>query len=189
MKWAMPKKNHQDKLKRYKLYLEDQGIRPSVVSTYVFRVSKYLAASKSPDQDAFDAFRESLRKKGLKRSTINGYSIAIKSYHKSLGEDVSYKFLKVNNTIPYYFTEKEVEDIFACVDNFKHYAMLSVLFYGALRGSELASLDIQDIDLESRTIRVREGKGGKYGIAYISQDCVSTLRYYLEIHKTFSTDS
>ena len=37
--------------------------------------------------------------------------------------------------------------------------MLTVLFYGALRVSELCSLNTDDIDLETLTIRVREGKG------------------------------
>lgn len=120
MRWTMPKKGNTEKLKRYRLHLEDCGIRPSVVDTYVFRVSKYLAASKTPGQEAFDTFRERLRKRGLKRSTINGYSIAIKSYHRSLGEDVSYKFLKVNNIIPYYLTGEEIIAIFNSIDNFKH---------------------------------------------------------------------
>ena len=187
MKWTKPKKTN--KLEKFKLWLEDQGIRPSVRVTYLFRVGKYLKFTDHPGQEAFDAFREHLRSRGLKRSTLNGYSIAVKAYHRSIGEMVTYRFLKPNNIIPYYFTEEEVERIFACVDNFKHFAMLSVLFYAALRVSELANLDIQDVDLEARTIRVRDGKGGRYGIAYISQDCVSTLKDYLEMRKKLHTES
>jgi integrase/recombinase XerD len=190
MKWAMPTKSRTsaDKLNNFRKWLEDQGIRPSVRKTYLFRVEKYLKFTRTPSQESFDAFREQLRNKGLKRSTLNGYSIAVKAYHRSLGETVSYKFLKPNNVIPYYFTEAEVESIFACVENFKHFAMLSVLFYAALRVSELANLDVQDVDLDSRTISVRDGKGGRYGIAYISQDCASTLKDYLEVRKKLRTE-
>jgi len=110
MKWTKPKKTN--KLEKFKLWLEDQGIRLSVRETYLFRVGKYLKFTNRPGQEAFDAFREHLRSKGLKRSTLNGYSIAVKAYHRSLGEEVDYKFLRVNNVIPYYFNEQEIQDIF-----------------------------------------------------------------------------
>jgi hypothetical protein len=100
MKWAMPsrkKKDSPNKLSKFKIWLEDQGVRPSVRETYLFRVGKYLKFTNSPCQEAFDAFREHLRSKGLKRSTLNDYSIAVKAYHRSIGESVSYKFLRPNN--------------------------------------------------------------------------------------------
>jgi len=59
--------------------------------------------------------------------------------------------------------------------------MLTVLFYGALRVSELCSLNTDDIDLEALTIRVREGKGGIYSIALISPQCSDVLKSYLEM--------
>ena len=59
--------------------------------------------------------------------------------------------------------------------------MLTVLFYGALRVSELCSLNTDDIDLETLDIRVREGKGGKYGMALMSPQCADILKSYLEM--------
>jgi len=58
-----------------------------------------------------------------------------------------------------------------------------------LRVSELANVDIKDIDLDARTIRVREGKGDRYGIAYITQDCANMLRDYLEIRQQLPIES
>ena len=96
------------------------------------------------------------------------------------GEEVTSKFLKVSDQIPYFFSEDEVTKIFDSITNFKHYAMLNVLFYGALRVSELCSLNTDDIDLEALTIRVREGKGGIYSIAIMSPHCSDILKSYLE---------
>jgi integrase len=48
--------------------------------------------------------------------------------------------------------------------------MIIILFYASLRASELCNLDIGDIDLQTRSIRVREGKGGQYGMAFITQE-------------------
>jgi site-specific recombinase XerD len=42
-------------------------------------------------------------------------------------------------------------------------------------------LNIEDMDLETLTIRVREGKGGRYGIALMSPQCSDVLKSYLEM--------
>lgn len=184
-KWNWPSgtQNIQPAILKFKNYLQDNGYRASVITGYTFRVKNYLqfANTSRPTQDTLDQFRQVLRSRGLKRSTINGYSIAIKAYHKMNGETVTYKFLKVSDQIPYFFTEEDVTKIFSVIKNYKHYAMLNVLFYGALRVSELCALNIEDIDLESLTIRVREGKGGKYGIALMSPQCSDILKSYLDM--------
>lgn len=162
-KWNFPSSasNVQPAVNKFKNYLQDNGYRPIVIEGYVFRVKHYLkfAGTSRPTQDTLNEFRQVLHSRGLKRSTINGYSISIKAYHKMYGEEVTYKFLKVSDQIPYVFSEDEVTEIFSVIKNYKHYTMLTVLFYGALRVSELCSLNTDDIDLETLTIRVREGKG------------------------------
>lgn len=184
-KWEWPSSanNIQPAVLKFKNYLQDNGYRASVITGYTFRVKNYLqfAGTSRPTQETLNEFRQVLHARGLKRSTINGYSIAIKAYHKMYGESVTYKFLKVSDQIPYFFTEEDVTKIFSVIKNYKHYAMLNVLFYGALRVSELCALNTDDIDLESLTIRVREGKGGKYGIALMSPQCSDILKSYLEM--------
>jgi integrase/recombinase XerD len=184
-KWDFPSSGNciQPAILRFKNHLQDNGYRSSVIEGYVFRVKNYLlfAGSSRPNQETLDTFRQVLHSRGLKRSTINGYSIAIKAYHRMYGEEVTYKFLKVSDQIPYFFNEEDVATIFNSIKNFKHYTMLNVLFYGALRVSELCSLNTSDVDLESLTIRVREGKGGRYGIALISPQCSEVLKNYLEM--------
>jgi integrase/recombinase XerD len=184
-KWDLPSGTNeiQPAVMKFKNYLHDSGYRDSVIVGYVFRVKKYLqfAGTSRPTQDTLNEFRQVLHARGLKRSTINGYSISIKAYHKMYGEEVTYKFLKVSDQIPYFFNEDEVTRIFNAVKNYKHYTMLTVLFYGALRVSELCSLNTDDIDLETLNIRVREGKGGKYGIALMTHRCADILKKYLEM--------
>ena len=55
------------------------------------------------------------------------------------------------------------------------------LFYDCLRASELCNLDESNLDLKSRTLRIREGEGGKDGFVMISSECVEILKRYLEI--------
>jgi integrase/recombinase XerD len=98
-----------------------------------------------------------------------------------LGEKVKLQHLKRNEIMPYYFDESEVQAIFSACQNLKHLAMLQLLFFGCLRASELCNLDDLDLDLKGLSVRVREGKGGRDGITYISEECAGTLRRYLEI--------
>jgi integrase/recombinase XerD len=170
-------------LQRYKRFLEDNGFRDSTIDSYVGHVGRYLkfSGTDKPSVEAAGQFRQVLHEKRLSRSTINNYSFAMVNYHKMLGETVSFPFLKRNDDLPYYFNEGDVRDIFDACNNLKHYAMLQTLFYGCLRASELCNLDDQDLDLKTLTIHVRAGKGGRDGIAYISNDCAKTLKKYLEV--------
>ncbi len=98
-----------------------------------------------------------------------------------VGQHVSFAFVKPNNTIPYYFDEEEITRIFIICNNIKHFAMLKTIFYASLRASELCNLDDSDVDIKALTIRVRNGKGGKDAIVYITDDCAKTLKRYLEV--------
>jgi integrase/recombinase XerD len=49
----------------------------------------------------------------------------------------------------------------------------------------LCNLDDRDLDLKAMTIHIREGKGGKDGIAYMSEECMRTLRQYLAVRPPF----
>jgi integrase/recombinase XerD len=88
-----------------------------------------------------------------------------------------------------YFTEEEVILIFGVCHNLKHLAMLQTLFYGCLRASELCNLDDEDLDLKKATIRIREGKGGRDGIAHLSPSCINTLVKYLQVRPHLEIDS
>lgn len=177
-------------LKRYKRYLQDIGFRESTIDSYVGHVGRYLnfAGTDNPSTDSAVKFRDTLHDRNLSRSTINNYSFAIINYHKMLGEAVSLPFLKRNDELPYYFAEDDVVKIFSVCTNFKHYAMLQTLFYGCLRAFELCNLNDKDLDLKGLTIRIKEGKGGKDGVVYISEDCAKTLRKYLAIRPPLDVD-
>jgi integrase/recombinase XerD len=177
-------------IKRYRRYLEDNGLRASTIPMYVLHVSKYLEFSEtdSPCADDFARFRNHLHDNKLSRSTINNYSFSIKKYHEMLGQDVSFAFIKPNNTIPYHFDESEITRIFHECHNIKHLAMLKTMFFASLRASELCNLDDSDIDLRGLTIHVRGGKGGKDALVFISDECAKTIRRYLEVREPLIID-
>ena len=180
--WSIPKLTNFDHvLKRFKYYLNGQGHSESTIENYIGNIKRYLAFSGTdrPSLQDWEHFRNHLHDMRLARSTLNQYAYAARAYHAMLGEDLHVKRLEPHNEIPYYFDEDDVIKIFAAINNLKHLAMLETLFYTHLRASELTNLNDEDLDLKSLTIRIREGKGGRVGIAYIHPECVHTLKQYL----------
>jgi integrase/recombinase XerD len=170
------------RLKQYKRYLRDQGVRQSTLDDYVARIGRYLefCGKEQPSPEMAQNFRDSLMDRELSRSSINNCCFAMKNFHKMLSQDVKFPFLKRSNTIPYYFTSDEVSKIFDQINNIKHLAMFKTAFYGCLRASELCNLDMEDIDLNRLALKVRDGKGGKTAMVYLSEDAAETLRDYLD---------
>jgi integrase/recombinase XerD len=177
-------------LKHFRGYLKNNGLRASTIDMYVYRAGKYLefAHSDTPSNDDFLKFREMLEERVLSRSTFNNYFFSIKKYHEMQGNPIDFHFIAPRNTIPYYFEESDIARIFSVCYNIKHLAMLQTMFYASLRASELCDLDEIDLDLKALTIRIRNGKGGKEAIVYITDDCSKTLRRYLEVRAPLMID-
>ena len=79
-------------LRRYRRYLEDNGLQRSTIEMYVFRVGKYLEFAKTeiPSSEDFEMFRDAILEKDLSRSTINNYLFSIKKYHEMLGKTIDF---------------------------------------------------------------------------------------------------
>jgi integrase/recombinase XerD len=183
--WKISGQNGYDlNLKRYMRFLEEKGFRERTIESYLSNIERYLefVGTDKPTQKELDEFKDKfLFDRHLARSTINNYYCTIMQYHKMLGSDIKIPLLKTNNHLPLYFDEDDVNRILIACHNLKHYAMLQTLFFGCLRASELCHLEDRDLDLKNQTIRIRNGKGGKDGIALISEECVCTLKQYLEV--------
>jgi integrase/recombinase XerD len=177
-------------LKAYKRFLMRIGLRDETINLYSGRLVKYLdfAQSIEPSTAKADEYREYLIDQGLSESHINNTCFAIKRYYEMKGINWVFIKLKPNEGSPYYFSESDVMAIFSVCHNLKHLAMLQTLFYGTLRSTELCKLDDTDLDLEKKTIRLRETKGGRDDFAFITEDCAETLRVYLSIRPTKEID-
>jgi integrase/recombinase XerD len=175
----------------YKRSLERSGLKPSTIESYVWRVGVFLkfAQTNEPPVSVFEDFQQNLFDRGLSLSGINNSLFAVKRFYKMLGHEVTFKFVKPHDMIPFYFAEEDVAKIFHACGNIKHRAMLETLFYGCLRATELCELDIEDIDLAAQTIRLKETKrGDRNDIVNINSRCTNTLRQYLRIRPPFEVN-
>ncbi|MDD1752657.1 MAG: hypothetical protein LUQ38_06155 [Methanotrichaceae archaeon] len=149
------------------------GLRPSTFNGYAGYLSVYLkfAGTDRPSEKVLHEFRENLFDRHLARSTLNNYKYAISAYHKMLGEKVEIPFLSRSDSITYFFSEDDITHFFEVILNLKHLCIFQVLFFGCLRAGELCDLDDADLDLKSLTLQIRQGKGGRSGLAYIIEEC------------------
>jgi len=104
------------------------------------------------------------------------------------GDRVLIPFLKISDTIPYYFSQDDITRIFASCRNLKHYTMLNILFYGCLRASELCNLNDDDVDLNALTLRIKDSKGGREALVLINDACIKILRKYLAMRPSLVAD-
>jgi|GEM_PF-1788732 site-specific recombinase XerD len=81
-------------------------------------------------------------------------------------------------------TQEEIQKLFqATVDNPRNNAILKTLYYTELRKSELVALDLDDIDYQAKTVRVRNGKGrqGSPEVISISDIALESIKAYQKI--------
>lgn len=171
-------------------YLKMKGRRNSTILGYVSNITRFLkfvGNSQATPEDV-DRFYDLIISSNVSRSTFNQYSYSIRAYFDMKGEKVNFKRMAVNNHIPYYFSKDDVIKIFSVIRNQKHLALLKTMFYGCLRSSEAANLLDEDVNFKDLTIRVRNGKGGKDGIVFITSECAATLKKYLAIRPKYLVD-
>jgi site-specific recombinase XerD len=58
-------------------------------------------------------------------------------------------------------------------------AIMEVLYGSGVRRSELIGLDLRDVDLERRIMRIRHGKGDKERVVLLTQAAADAMRMYL----------
>jgi len=93
-----------------------------------------------------------------------------------------HEFKKSKSPMPRYFKDSAtIERILHFPGNtLREKAIFHVLLASGIRGIELCRLNVDDLFLEERYIRVIEGKGGQYRMAYIKPETVEVLKRYLK---------
>lgn len=168
---------------KYTRYLERIGLKKNTIILYTRLINDYLTAVNTDLPTALEAekFYNSLHERKFSGSAINNFAAAIIKYHKMIDKPVKLPFLKLNNSLPYYFDETDILKIFSVCNNLKHYCMLKVLFFGCLRSGELCNLDVSDYDPDNLTLRLRETKNNSDAIAFINDETARERNKYLEI--------
>ncbi|MCG2826103.1 MAG: tyrosine-type recombinase/integrase [Thermoplasmatales archaeon] len=108
---------------------------------------------------------------------------SIKTFFRTLGLETAEKLKspKKPKHLIDVLTEDEVKRILEKAKDTDpmDYAMISVMYYGGLRVSEVTNLTLDNINFNEGTIRINNGKGNKDGIIYIHSDALNAVKNYL----------
>ncbi len=162
------------------------GKSRNTVKMYGYIVDQYLDFVKFQREaitaENIEAFKEFLSiEKGYSKSTIYLYIRALQSFLSYIGmENLGHlKAPKRPQKVPNYLMNEEVSTIIASCRNLKERLIIKLLVYTGIRVSELCSIRIQDIDVNSKTLKIRNGKGDKDRLVVFSDKVVPDLKLYL----------
>jgi integrase/recombinase XerD len=160
----------------------DHGYSEATIDDYLKAIRLFIQNSKNATPSIEDAreYHSNMAASNLARATVNIRRAALIAFYKSFGLELKLPYLKPNNQVPYYFDEDDVLAIFNSCSNLKHYAMLLLMFHCMLRVSDLCNLEDRDVDLNTLTLRIRNGKGGKSALLPIPTECAQVLKSYLQ---------
>jgi integrase/recombinase XerD len=86
---------------------------------------------------------------------------------------------KLPKRLPHAKSEEEIEQLIAASRTPRDRALIELGYASALRISELAHLNVEDLNLRARSLIVRRGKGGNDRIGLFGKRAAEALREYL----------
>lgn len=94
---------------------------------------------------------------------------------------------KVPQTLPRYLTREEVERLLGATPStgtpldMRDRAILELMYSTGCRNSEVRAANLEDVDLDNATIKIRDIKNAKERMAYLTPSAVKALRDYLAL--------
>lgn len=175
--------------------IEDLRVRnyaPKTVKRYVECVAAFAKHfRKSPHllgQEQVRSFQVYLvEEKKASWTVLNQTVCALRFlYRTTLGKDwaiTHIPYAKAEKPLPTVLSQAEAKHLFSRIENMKHLAMLLTAYSGGLRVSEVATLQVGDIDSDRMIIHVRRGKGRKGRIVPLSPLLLCILREHCRIDR------
>jgi integrase/recombinase XerC len=200
----MPRPKKDQLLERYLKYLHvERNASPRTVVAYRHALAKFMefVADKISWEDCtaqqFRGFLLDCMKKGMARSYVRLTFAALRSFYKYLIEREGFRdnplrevqLPKMEKKLPIVLSVLQVDELLTVPKKVERQsqapvwaasrdaAMLELFYSSGLRLSELAALNVADVDTFSETVRVF-GKGRKERIVPVGQLALKALQQY-----------
>jgi len=189
-------------LKRYVKHLElERSISPLTVRNYTGDIQGFLDFLGNNGIDSLDKVSRStmrlylgwLHEQGIVRASISRKLSALRSLYRYLAREnlvdaeplSTLSSPKLEKRLPTFLTHEEMAWLIEAPDTSTPYglrdrAILELLYAAGVRVSEIVALDLKDIDLGSRQIRVW-GKGSKERMVLMGRPAAEALKLYLDL--------
>ncbi len=142
------------------------------------------------DRRKIAEYTDHLLYKRLKPKTINCHLACIRVFYDYLYHEEGIKIanpvkrgsaLRMPKPLPGHLKDEEVVELFNVIKKPRDRAIFKIMLRCRLRVEEVANLNLSDLDLRRNKIIVRNGKGCKDRVVYISKDAQEAVLNYLRI--------
>ena len=116
--------------------------------------------------------------KNCSSQTIALYANAINFIFREIYKQTNFKPIhhpKKTHKLPEVLSREEIGALLQATNNIKHRTLLALAYGAGLRVSEVVSARVYDVNLNQKTILVRQGKGKKDRISVLSDKIVQDL--------------
>ena len=187
-------------LYNYVRYLEaERHASPYTVRNYTHDLRHFLeflnaqkvATLEEVDRHLLRRYIASLQEKGFEKASVARKMSALRSFYRYLMQEniisanplLTVSSPKLEKRLPAFLSNDEVTRLLEAPDSAtpqgqRDRAMLELFYASGLRVSEMARLDLSNIDLEAREIRVW-GKGSKERMVLMGQPAAFALGLYI----------
>ncbi|MBE9523427.1 MAG: tyrosine-type recombinase/integrase [Proteobacteria bacterium] len=178
----------------YRRFLKRRNYSPWTVKNYLNSLKQFVVwvdvAIEQICHQKVTEYIDYLLEKGLKARTINLHLARIRVFYDYLYHEEEIKIvnpvkkgskLRLSKPLPKHLRDEEVKALFDMIKKPRDRAIFTVMLRCGLRVEEVSDLTPGDIDLKRQRIHVRNGKGNKGRIVYISQDTHNALVKYLRL--------
>ena len=164
-------------------FLQLKNFSPSTRNAYLHALRTYFAMFPNVRRlqaDQVQSYLLAARDQRLSASTINLRLQAIKFFSRyvlqaSLG-DLRVPYAKTPKRLPVVLTREEILCMIGTRHNQKHRVMIALAYASGLRVSEVVSLRICDVDVQSMTIHLKQAKGQKDRMTVLSASLLEDIR-------------
>jgi site-specific recombinase XerD len=176
--------------------LKRRNYSPHTIKNYLNILKHFVLWVNVPietvDHHKVAEYTDHLLGKRLKARTINCHLACIRTFYDYLHHEEEIKVanpvkkgstLRMPKPLPRHLRDEQVMVLFNAIRKPRDQAMFKVMLRCGLRVQEVAHLSIADLDLRRNRIFVRNGKGGKDRVVYVSKDAYDALVGYLRVRE------
>jgi site-specific recombinase XerD len=184
----------------FRRHLKRRNYSKHTVKYYLNIIKQYVIWLDVAIEDAtfekIDLYIDYLLRKRMHPASINLYLTIIRVFYDYLKHEENIELinpvrrnlrLRVPRPLPKSLRDQDVEKLFGAIKNKRDIAMFKLMLRCGLRVEEVANLTLGSIDQKRRRIMIRQGKGGKDRVVYISNDALDDLNAYLRFRSHYRT--
>ena len=174
-------------LYNYRQFLSNYA--ESTKETYLTAVNQYLKylrkINKKPKEvSKIDIYNYIAYMDNLSYGRIKNRLLAVKNYYlflnRNLSEDLfqDIKLFNLNKKLPYYLFSWQIDILKNYYQDKRNYLIIFLFLNTGIRISELANIQIENINLKEKYIYLKV-KGGWWRNVYLNQKCTKLLKEYI----------